>query len=492
MQDIASMFSRAMLQNIEVRRHFNTLAFSHARIISRHYDENVSSLDDVLESAVPKCIECIIASVNDAVSVLADKGIYDYDRGAFSERFEIVHTFTEGIDPIISSLQGNLRRTLVIQALREGKFRDILLDAIYKTDILIGYCACVALAEEGKISNVAGLVDEGLLARRLENVKLQAAKNESLVPSLVSEITGWVLQNPFSSQYYKQLYLLVGKKEAALTRLCSLLGYEQELEAYKEFAGESIIAGLKESEYDTATMLKLLQKSRDMYHFTPSQEKEIDGIERALKSQKASEDEITSAISANSQEESRADSLIEAGDIPRVWAMLDGVNGLTEYKLMEYYDNLVKDFVERRDFRNIERRMSDVYELADSGNMFAEFLVNYIRRKVYTRAGDKDRVIRIDEKLLRLADGGQVSACAIVGFYCYDGQGYFRRDYGEALKYLTFAAEKNHPTAMAWLSDMYHYGNGVAKDERIALKWLKLAAHYGHPYAVKKLNERGN
>ncbi|MBQ7169556.1 MAG: sel1 repeat family protein [Synergistaceae bacterium] len=490
------MFSREILQNIEIRRHFNSLAFSHAGIIARFYDGNVSAFNDILEAAAPKCVECIIASLNDAVSVLADNGVYDYDRSSFSERFGIIHAFTEGIDPIISvqaeisSLSGNQQRARGIQALREGSFRDVLLDAIYRSDVLTGYCTCVALAEEGKIAGAVGLVDESLLSRRLSNVKLQAAKDESRVNSLVSEIIGWVTQNPFSSQYYKELYLLAGDKEAALTKLCSLLGYDQELEAYKEFAGESILAGLKQYEYDTATMLKLLRKSRDMYSFTPSQEEELDGIERALKSRKESEDEITSAISANSQEESKADSLIEAGDIPRVWAMLDGGNGLTEYKLMEYYDNLVKDFVERRDFRNIERRMSYVYEQADSGNPFAEFLVNYIRRKVYMRAGDKDRVIRIDEKLLRLADRGQVSACAMVGFYCLDGQGYFRRDYGGALKYLTFAAEKNHPTAMAWLSDMYHNGNGVAKDERAARKWLELAAHYGHPYAARKINER--
>ena len=492
------MFSREILQNIEIRRHFNSLAFSHAKTISQCYDEKVSAFDDLFESVIPKCLECIIASVNDAVSVLSDNGVYDYDRGTFSERFGITHAFTENIDPVITvqaelnTLRGNLQRRRGIQALKEGNFKDIFLDAIYQSDIKTGYYTCVVLAEEGKISDVVGLVDESLLARRLANVKLQAAKNESLVPGLVSEITSWVIQNPFSSQYYKQLYLLAGKKESSLTQLCALLGYEQELEAYKEFAGESILAGLRESEYDTATMLKLIRKSRDMYDFTPSQENELDGIERALMSRKESQDEITSAIGANSQEESRADSLIEAGDIPGVWAMLDGGNGLTEYKLTEYYDNLVKDFVERRDFRNIERRMSDVYELADNGNTFAEFLVNYIRRKVYMRAGDKDRVIRIDEKLLRLADGGQVSACAMVGFYCYDGQGYFRRDYGEALKYLTFAAEKNHPTAMAWLSDMYYYGNGVDKDGRVASKWLKLAAHYGHPYAVRKINEGRN
>ncbi|MBR0256336.1 MAG: hypothetical protein IJQ58_01245, partial [Synergistaceae bacterium] len=268
MQDIASMFSREILQNIEIRRHFNSLAFSHAGIIARFYDGNVSAFNDILEAAAPKCVECIIASLNDAVSVLADNGVYDYDRSSFSERFGIIHAFTEGIDPIISvqaeisSLSGNQQRARGIQALREGSFRDVLLDAIYRSDVLTGYCTCVALAEEGKIAGAVGLVDESLLSRRLSNVKLQAAKDESRVNSLVSEIIGWVTQNPFSSQYYKELYLLAGDKEAALTKLCSLLGYDQELEAYKEFAGESILAGLKQYEYDTATMLKLLRKSR--------------------------------------------------------------------------------------------------------------------------------------------------------------------------------------------------------------------------------------
>ncbi len=493
MQDNLSMFDRNMLDNIEIRRHFNAKAFTDSQALAEYFAVKVSGFSSIFDSAVPKCLELIAASVNDAVSILAGKGVYDYDGSLFMERFGIVHAFEDDIDPLItlqaeiSGLERMRRDTRKIkrEAMRQIDSTGILRNAVYQADIKTGYYVCVVLAENEKLREAAGLADEELLSRRLHNIMLHAGNDKA------AEILALVIQNPFSFQYYKELYLLAGEKSPVIMKLCSLLGYADEFKAFRESAGDSIIAGLKSGDHDTAEMIDILQKSRDTYYFTPSQKNELDEIGRALSAKKASEDEITSAIGANSQEESKADSLIEAGNIPGVWAMLDGKNGLTEYKLMDYYDKLVKEFVERRDFRNIERRMSYVYDQADSGNAFAEFLVSYIRRKVYMRAGDKDRVIRIDEKLLRLADSGQVSACAMVGFYFSDGQGYFNRDYGEAMKYLTFAAEKNHPTAMAWLSDMYHCGNGVTKDERIAEKWLKLSAHYGHPYAVKKLNERG-
>ena len=225
-----------------------------------------------------------------------------------------------------------------------------------------------------------------------------------------------------------------------------------------------------------------------MYEIPELEKRQIAEIEYALTSQKKSDEEIAAQIDKSLFDATRAEELIQSGKLNEVWAILDGENALIEYKLTQYYDNLVKPFVERRDFRNIERRMNYVYELADKGNSFANFLVDYIRRQVYMRAGDKDKVIRLDQKLLKLADQSQLSACAMVGFYCYDGQGYFKRDYDEAFKYLSIAANKNHPTAMAWLGSMYLDGDGVMKDKQLAMKWLKLAAHYGHPYALKKLD----
>ena len=103
--------------------------------------------------------------------------------------------------------------------------------------------------------------------------------------------------------------------------------------------------------------------------------------------------------------------------------------------------------------------------------------------------GDNNKIIKTDEKILRLANGGQLSACAEVGFLCLNGYGYFKKDYQEAFKYLSVAAEKNQPMAMAWLGDMYLNGYGVEKDTRLAEKWLKLSAYYGHPYAIKQLEK---
>ena len=62
------------------------------------------------------------------------------------------------------------------------------------------------------------------------------------------------------------------------------------------------------------------------------------------------------------------------------------------------------------------------------------------------------------------------------------GKKHYREgDYGKALEYLTKAAELGHVDAHCCLSNIYHFGEGVEKDEKKAVYHLEQAAIGGHP-----------
>ena len=63
-------------------------------------------------------------------------------------------------------------------------------------------------------------------------------------------------------------------------------------------------------------------------------------------------------------------------------------------------------------------------------------------------------------------------------------------DYQTALIYYTQSANEGNADAMCSLGVMYHNGNGVNKDDKMALEWLYKAKAKGHPHAeewIKKI-----
>lgn len=133
------MFDRNMLDNIEIRRHFNAKAFTDSQALAEYFAVKVSGFSSIFDSAVPKCLELIAASVNNAVSILAGKGVYDYDGSSFMERFGIVQAFEDDIDPLItlqaeiSGLERMRRDTRKIkrEAMRQIDSAAILRNAVY-------------------------------------------------------------------------------------------------------------------------------------------------------------------------------------------------------------------------------------------------------------------------------------------------------------------------------------------------------------------------
>ena len=64
---------------------------------------------------------------------------------------------------------------------------------------------------------------------------------------------------------------------------------------------------------------------------------------------------------------------------------------------------------------------------------------------------------------------------------------YKRGDYATTLREWEPLAEQGHASAQSNLGTMYHYGEGVPKDDKTALKWYRLAAEQGDAYAQHNL-----
>jgi hypothetical protein len=81
-----------------------------------------------------------------------------------------------------------------------------------------------------------------------------------------------------------------------------------------------------------------------------------------------------------------------------------------------------------------------------------------------------------------LAEKGDADAANSLGLFYYCGDG-VAKDYAEAFKWFSKAADQNNLDAQSSLGDCYHYGRGVAKDEAEAVKWYRKSAEQGYSEA---------
>ena len=66
---------------------------------------------------------------------------------------------------------------------------------------------------------------------------------------------------------------------------------------------------------------------------------------------------------------------------------------------------------------------------------------------------------------------------------------YQARDYATAAELMKALAEQGHLQAQYVLGYMYHYGQGVPRNEKEAIRWITAAAARGHPLAQEALKD---
>jgi Sel1 repeat len=91
------------------------------------------------------------------------------------------------------------------------------------------------------------------------------------------------------------------------------------------------------------------------------------------------------------------------------------------------------------------------------------------------------------DRMLELANSGNVTAMTILGLRALDDTGAAPVNLLDAVRFLTQAAEKGQPVAQFRLGSMYEHAQGVATDLNKAAHWYEMAAGQGNRKAMHNL-----
>lgn len=126
----------------------------------------------------------------------------------------------------------------------------------------------------------------------------------------------------------------------------------------------------------------------------------------------------------------------------------------------------------------------------DDEGMFSflnfSFLRNKDKAKEFTRKADEPQE-SYEERMLRLADGGDVDACLTLGYVYLYGENGLPQDSEKAFKYYTLAADKGDKVALNNLGSLYFSGIGTQKNVVKAVKLFEEAARLGNNEAAVNL-----
>ena len=114
---------------------------------------------------------------------------------------------------------------------------------------------------------------------------------------------------------------------------------------------------------------------------------------------------------------------------------------------------------------------------AEHGDASAQLFLGYI----FSEARNYKEAVKWYTKA---AEQGHVDAITMLGVIYYGGEG-VAQDYKEAVKWYTKAAEQGQAGAQHNLGNMYRKGQGVAQDYKSAHMWYNIAAANGYSTAVE-------
>lgn len=134
--------------------------------------------------------------------------------------------------------------------------------------------------------------------------------------------------------------------------------------------------------------------------------------------------------------------------------------------------------------KNCKKAMAVLHEPAESGNAIAQ--VNLA--SLYADGGPCNQ--RDFEEAIRwysaAAEQGDALALHSLGAMHARGKG-FEQSYKEAMDWYLKAAEKGYAESQMTIAYMYQYGQGVTADKEKAIHWYRLAAEQGDETAIQQL-----
>lgn len=396
-------------------------------------------------------------------------------------------------DSITNSRDASKIQKVKRDAYNSGNYQDLIAIAVFNASERTGHYFCKILKNKGILFNDIPLVDNYILRTKLDNLEKKLRNNAISKKDARDIVIEWFERNPFSAFYYDFLYRVLKLDNLEVSNLSQYFGCDSEFETMKLAYVKKGINKLELLQENKICMDEINELKRISGDCNVSQVdiNRLGELEYKKSSYDKTEAAVAVGIKSNSYKEAKIREFLKNKNINDIWEIIirDEDNAYAEWILMDYYSDLVESDVRKSDFDGIDTKLKIVYQKVDEHNDFAIFLVNYIKRKCYVRNNNSNKIIRSDEKIEQLAENGQVSACALVGFFYYKGDKYFKKDYNKAFTFLKYAAEKNHPTAMAWLGTCYLEGLGTNQDKYEAKKWLKIAAYYGHNYAKDELKK---
>lgn len=353
---------------------------------------------------------------------------------------------------------------------------EILGNAMYQF-VMAMYSAEIAILNHNNLLKQIDMNDSDCIVR-LNNCERAIANGQRTVEEAVTVICQCLQANPFNISFYTKAYSYgrtIGKENEnyikysdELFALAEYFGVQERCKALfnkmdEEYLHRKLIKDeLAYEEYEKAKITALNEvKEYNPYFDETEFIKQAQNFEIQLKDKYAREN--------FEGEYERLISLCHH-DIDKVWDEVSAAsNALAEYVLSRHYEKGIVKL-------SLEEAKEEIAKLSNRGEIaFVKFLEKYLLKQWQSAHGNYN-AFKYESFCKPLIDTC-ISARAYLGWE--------NKQFSAGLAHLKYAAEKNHPFAMAWYGEEMYYGNDyVKKDREKSFEYIRKATYANCPYAI--------
>lgn len=372
----------------------------------------------------------------------------------------------------------------------------LLAEGIHECCFGVFYSVWQILEDENRIPPVEFNIEK--LNARANNLISQFASDKSLHNKVIDVLCECIRNYPYSVFYYSNLYSITKDSRQEILKVAKYFGLESVYRDAIINLDRSRLEGIKvmpdKTMADIDTKIKELEQLREdnpdfdvsALHSSMMEKKNL------LSQQMQQQVSINTSLKLVDQIRKPIDEAIRNRNLNYVWAEIDNGNIYAEYAMGKYYKNTVcYNCIEKYNVPEMKKLLVDVQNRADSGNIYAKYLVADIEYSMYGRDGrNSSKENEATRVVIEMAAKGNVSATALQGFLGSKGYNNATTNKSSAIALLEKAANLQHPTALAWLGSYYRTGeHGLSRNKEKAEIMLNLSAAYDHPYGRKELEK---
>ncbi|EFM11069.1 stress protein [Paenibacillus curdlanolyticus YK9] len=372
----------------------------------------------------------------------------------------------------------------------------LLTEGVHECCFGVFFSVWQILEDEDRIPVIA--FDTERLNARANNLVEHYASDKSLYNKAVDALCECIQHYPYSVSYYTNLYSIARDSRQEALKAAKYFGLESEYREAIVDLDRSRLANIKAMPDDTLEQIAAKrQKLNGLRQDNP--DIDVNALQSSLGEKKnlltrqmKQQASVAAGLEQVGAIRKPIDEAIRNGNLAYVWAQIDNGNVYAEYALEKHYkDTVCHNSIEKYNVSEMESLLSDVQKRANSGHIYAQYLIADMEYAMYGR----DRRNSSKEKaaasvVIDMAAKGNISAIAMQGFWGSQGYNNATSNKSSAIALLEKAASRQQPTALAWLGSFYRSGeHGLSIDKEKAEMMLKLAATYGQPYGIKELDK---